>query len=287
MNLHNITFATENFQKHSKFRKYCALNLGGFDTFRQFSEKDIDSNFSFKHKDIWNLRGFGYWLWKPYIILKALKNIPDGDFVFYSDAGSFFTKNALPIYNIMRDLNIHHGAFASPLIEINWTKSELFNFQGGRFSQFKFKNQAVGSFHPIINSKKSRDFYTELLSLCEFHELINDSVGKQFSEFIDHRHDQSLFSLLYHETGQPFLIDPSQFGTHPTGYSGLKYFKATDDSKSISKLSNGRLFRILEVPGNYKNIIYHFRTKNPYKNFIRYRIAMILKSLNIYHGAIR
>lgn len=33
--------------------------------------------------------GAGYWLWKPYIILQSLKQLKDGDILFYSDAGSY------------------------------------------------------------------------------------------------------------------------------------------------------------------------------------------------------
>ena len=32
-------------------------------------------------------RSFGYYMWKPYIILAQLKKIRDGDWVVYSDVG--------------------------------------------------------------------------------------------------------------------------------------------------------------------------------------------------------
>ena len=43
-----------------------------------------------KHKDFIenNPRGYGYWIWKPMIIEKQLKNIKDDDIVFYLDCGS-------------------------------------------------------------------------------------------------------------------------------------------------------------------------------------------------------
>ena len=38
-------------------------------------------------------RGFGYWIWKPYIILNRLKKMKDGDILVYLDAGSSIINN--------------------------------------------------------------------------------------------------------------------------------------------------------------------------------------------------
>ncbi len=38
-------------------------------------------------------RGFGYWCWKPFIILKTLENIKDGDILVYADIGCHINKD--------------------------------------------------------------------------------------------------------------------------------------------------------------------------------------------------
>ena len=65
----------------------------GFDSVIQYNKIDIDDRFFNKNRDILSRsRGAGYWLWKPYFILKTLNAVSDGDVIFYADAGSTFVK---------------------------------------------------------------------------------------------------------------------------------------------------------------------------------------------------
>ena len=34
-----------------------------------------------------NLQGAGFWVWKPFIILKELEHLEEGDYLLYTDAG--------------------------------------------------------------------------------------------------------------------------------------------------------------------------------------------------------
>ena len=48
-----------------------------------------DAEFINKHAEFINnnRRGFGYWIWKPYLIMKQIDKMEDGDVLFYSDCG--------------------------------------------------------------------------------------------------------------------------------------------------------------------------------------------------------
>lgn len=35
-----------------------------------------------------NLQGAGFWVWKPFIILKELEHLEEGDYLLYTDAGA-------------------------------------------------------------------------------------------------------------------------------------------------------------------------------------------------------
>ena len=35
-------------------------------------------------------RGYGLWFWKPFLILKAMEQMADGDYLFYCDSGAVF-----------------------------------------------------------------------------------------------------------------------------------------------------------------------------------------------------
>ena len=68
-----------------------ALSVGNFDHVFQDSFKDIDGDFYNKNKIIFDQRkGAGFWLWKPYLLLKHLKMLNETDFLFYLDSGASF-----------------------------------------------------------------------------------------------------------------------------------------------------------------------------------------------------
>jgi hypothetical protein len=69
------------------------LSVGGFDEVFSYGLSDIDDQFKEKNKNILEQdRGAGYWMWKPYVIKKALEKINDNDILFYSDSGISFIK---------------------------------------------------------------------------------------------------------------------------------------------------------------------------------------------------
>src|SRR3546814_3032631 len=42
-------------------------------------------------------RGFGYWLWKPFIIADAMDSVPDGTILMYTDAAVVYQADAAPL----------------------------------------------------------------------------------------------------------------------------------------------------------------------------------------------
>ena len=97
----HINFSNEGrFKDKQIFNSETALTIGGFDSSIQYKHTDIDSFFLSKNDNILKQpRGFGYWIWKPYFILKSLEELNDGDILFYSDSGSIFIRNLEPLFN--------------------------------------------------------------------------------------------------------------------------------------------------------------------------------------------
>ena len=60
-----------------------------FDKDFLFTEKDLDENFKNEFKDVLveGVKGYGYWVWKPYLIKKVLDELNIGDTLLYVDAG--------------------------------------------------------------------------------------------------------------------------------------------------------------------------------------------------------
>lgn len=84
-----ISYGDYKYIKQLKINKFTAINIGKVDKYYSYKPEDIDINFKNKNKDILSRkRGNGYWLWKPYFILKTLKEkLNKGDFLIYTDAG--------------------------------------------------------------------------------------------------------------------------------------------------------------------------------------------------------
>ena len=91
--LHFITFGGGSENYYQAVERLCGQvkSLEIFDSITGYTDKDIKSDEVFwnKHKNfiINNKRGYGYWIWKPYLILKKLKEINDNDILLYLDCG--------------------------------------------------------------------------------------------------------------------------------------------------------------------------------------------------------
>ena len=52
-------------------------------------------------------RGFGYWIWKPWLTLRALQALPEDCYLFYTDAGCSLVKTgahrAVEYTSLLRD----------------------------------------------------------------------------------------------------------------------------------------------------------------------------------------
>lgn len=68
-----------------------AKSLELFDKITLYKDADLkaDTEFWEKHGDFIekNKRGYGYWIWKPYLIKKSMDSMKDGDILLYADCG--------------------------------------------------------------------------------------------------------------------------------------------------------------------------------------------------------
>jgi len=284
-----MTYAEGSFVKNQKFALKMAKIRGGFDSVIGYAREDIDTEF-YRHNDIiLNTKiGAGYWLWKPYFIYKALKELNHGDVLVYGDAGSFFCKDINIILNELKPYNQNVMAFELPLIEAQWTKQELFINMGCNEDSYKYSNQLNGSFHLVVKSEVSLTFYKEYLELSCRRANISDDFDKNVTQdesFINHRYDQSVFSLLYKKYNFKGFKDPTQFGKYPQGYT-----ECVDKSLLPNVMytsPSGRKFICKNYNEKYKNVIFHNRQGPPMTRFLKYKAKEILSFLNIYQGIIR
>ena len=78
-----ISYSNYIYQTQLQYCKKSALIIGKVDFFYDYGPNDIDIGFMQINNDILSSkRGNGYWLWKPYFILKTLiEKLNDGDYL--------------------------------------------------------------------------------------------------------------------------------------------------------------------------------------------------------------
>ena len=179
------------------------------DKYYSYGPDDIDPIFKEKNKDILSRkRGNGYWLWKPYFILKTFKEkLIEGDYLIYTDAGILYIDTTYKIINFLKEQNAEMWAIQlNDCVEKKYTKRDAFILLGADSPFYTDTNMYMAGIQVYRKSKFTEKFLEELLYYSQDKRIITDEpniLGKQnYEEFIDNRHDQSVFSLLIKKYGQ-------------------------------------------------------------------------------------
>ncbi len=227
--MHLINFADKKFRDAQILNTKTALSKGGFENVFECNPDLIDRKFLKKYSQIFSSpTGYGYWLWKPYFIKKYLSKISNGEILIYADSGSYFIRSAKPLAELTNVYKQDIIPFSLPYMEESWTKRDAFVLMGCDNLNFRKELQRLGGFIVIKKSKFSIRFVDEYFKYCLNKNILTDienlSQRKNYKTFVEHRHDQSVFSLLSKKYKLQAFRDPSQFGNNQINYfSNSKY----------------------------------------------------------------
>lgn len=210
MKIYFLTYGDRNFYLSKKNLCYLAESSGLFDNVLSLGPRDLDEEFKKTYSDILKLKkGGGYWIWKHRIIYNLLLEINDEDLIIYCDAGASFNTQpkAIKKFNeyieILIDKNVSQLKMECEdgFIEKNYTNSKLFDyFKINRNSKIGNTNQLQAGHQFYKKNNETLDYFENYKQvLVSDPKLITDFYSnntKQISSFIEHRHDQSIFSLL-------------------------------------------------------------------------------------------
>jgi hypothetical protein len=164
-----------------------------------------------------NPRGYGFWIWKPYIILSYIKKLSHGDVLLYCDIGCELSMAGHKKFDAYIELIEEKEILAFSTLnrqpEYFWCKKELLEF----FNLPNFlieQEQVAATFFMIKVSDFSSSFVSQWLEIAKSNNFnyINDQCADgQAPEFIEHRHDQSIFSLLIKKYGISIIRERSYF----------------------------------------------------------------------------
>jgi hypothetical protein len=212
-----INYANDVFRKSQRLNSKTGKEVGFFDEVISYSPGDIEPDFYEKNKRILSQKkGNGYWLWKPYFIKKTLEMLNWNDFLFYCDSGSYFIKPITPLIEISSLNSQDIIVFELSFTERIWTKRDAFILMNCDSPKYSESNQRLASFSLWKKSNFTIDFINEFLHYAQDERLITDLENQcgypNYPDFREHRHDQSIFSLLSKKYDLNAYRDPSQWG---------------------------------------------------------------------------
>lgn len=211
-------YADKKFRRAQKLNSKTAKKWGA-DRVIEYTARDIDPKFRAANKEILdNPRGGGYYLWKPYVFYRAYQEIGEDDYLIYTDAGSVYVDSIQKLIDCMEkeQVNLMLFSLQNEMLERKYTKRDAFILTGCDEEQYAETPQSIGGYMVCRKSAEVEDFFQEVLSYAQDIRIISDNpntMGKDnYSGFIDHRHDQSVISLISKKRGIKKFRDPSQHG---------------------------------------------------------------------------
>lgn len=175
------------------------------------NENNLSTSFRTKYKNqlILGTRGFGYWSWKPQIIYQILNDLQDGDVLQYLDIGCHLNpkgrERLKEYFAIAEAAPSGLFVFCSNSVEAHFSKGDLLDFLGVRDrADIIYTPQIEAGISFIRKCPATMKILADWLAVIEHDfSLINDDKSKSdnLPGFIEHRHDQSIFSILAKKAG--------------------------------------------------------------------------------------
>lgn len=216
--LYLCSFSSSDLKKSINRYLFQAKQMNIYKKIKVYQENDLPENLIKQIENFYypkQKRLYGYACWKAYIIKNFIKSVPKNSIVQYSDIGCHFNiggRNRLLKYiDICDRENILGFQYFKPnfkfldnykyqeYLEKNYTKKKLLEFLKVNNNE-SITNSAQFWSGTIFfkNNEFSLNFLKRWEELSMIDALIDDTLLSQKEDlsFKEHRHDQSIFSLL-------------------------------------------------------------------------------------------
>ena len=216
-----LAFASNDLKKSINRLSNQARESNFYNEIKIFNSNNLPSALASKLSYLLSInkkRGYGYWIWKPYLIKKVFDEIEYGDVINYLDIGCHIIKENISKFNKYLDFINMDGKWILPFqyhsnfnyenkkisfparLEITFTKGDLLDYFGYYNDENILKSpQYWAGCIFIKKTDKSINFINQWLEIFDKNfDLIDDSFSniKNYPEFHENRHDQSVYSLL-------------------------------------------------------------------------------------------
>jgi hypothetical protein len=212
-----ITFGTAEFSWAIDVQRRRSLRFGAQRHFAYGIESAPVQNARSENQAIAAVtKGYGLWIWKPYILLDALGQCAQGDYVIYLDAGVAPVADMTPWFAHLRRRPVNLFAPLPPRPAREWTKRNCFVHMRADAPRYHAAPMLSAGIQAYCNEPESREFIGELKALMRNALLLTDvedrDRGSEDEDFVAHRHDQSILTLLAALRGCAIFREPSQYG---------------------------------------------------------------------------
>lgn len=190
-------------------------NFYNFDKIITYTDLELQkTDFYEKHKDFIksNKKGYGCWIWKSYFVYNELQKLDDDDILVYLDCGFEINDKGLDRFLWYIEETKNKGSLFFYLedkhTEKKWNKMDTIK-KIPVDEHLLCSPQVVGGAFFIKKNKENMQFIKQWYDICQDYQMINDmpSIEKNFNEFIEHRHDQSVLSLLVKKYNMNRIFD--------------------------------------------------------------------------------
>jgi hypothetical protein len=192
--------------KYNLFNEVKMLNENDLD---DYIKSIVESNIEKYGHDGngWPNRGYGYWIWKPYIILQELNNLNDGDILVHLDMHCHLDIIKDKFNDIINELQ--HQSIILGNVGFNdliYTTTKLRKHVENKLNYKFSKNELLqcqyeSGIQFIKNDEFSRKFiktwFDLMLTGLDYVSDMYNNDKDNHKTFIENRHDQSVISLLY------------------------------------------------------------------------------------------
>jgi hypothetical protein len=161
---------------------------------------DLDESFKETYAHILSEpKGYGWWIWKPYIILKELNKLQDNEILVYIDSTDWpsreFFEKALAHFDNNDILLVNRG-----FINGEWTKRDAFVLMDCDNEKYYNALQLEAGVIALKSTQFNIDLMSEWFNFCIDKNIVTDSTNvcglPNLPGFKDHRHDQSILTNL-------------------------------------------------------------------------------------------
>lgn len=216
----HVSYATPNLSQAGKLLLKSARRFG-LDSHLYAPDHPVLVELTQRYKSIMAApRGAGYWLWKPFIILDMINRVPDGTPVLYSDAALTFIADPAPMIALSRQHSVCLFRMSGPMPQSAWTKRDCFVEMDADREEFWSLPQLWAGMQLYRAGPEARAFLTVLATAMASEVRLTDMPNihglPNLPGFVEHRHDQSVLTILARQQGAAIFRSPSQHWRDPS-----------------------------------------------------------------------